>query len=209
MSRIRSRLSYANVVASLALFVALGGSSYAAVKITGKQVKDGSLTGADIRNGSIAVRDLKPGAADQPGPQGPQGAQGIQGPQGVAGDPASVPAYAATAGRTVFGYPDFTLTKTLPAGTYVLNASVDIQGYGSTSGYMGGISVVDCWIPGFKTASYYLSPNGTYVAQMESLSLNSTVVHPGGALSLRCERSWNDAVVLDASLTAVKVGSLG
>ena len=74
---------------------------------------------------------------------------------------------------------------------------------------MGGISVVDCWIPGFKTASYYLSPNGTYVAEMESLSLSSAIDHPGGAVSLRCERSWNDAVVVDASLTAVKVGSIG
>ena len=35
MRRIRSKLSYANVVATLCLFVALGGTSYAAVKITG------------------------------------------------------------------------------------------------------------------------------------------------------------------------------
>lgn len=35
-------LSYANVMATVALFVALGGSSYAAVKITGDDVRDGS-----------------------------------------------------------------------------------------------------------------------------------------------------------------------
>jgi hypothetical protein len=35
MSRVRRpRLSYANVVASLALFVALGGSSYAAIQLS-------------------------------------------------------------------------------------------------------------------------------------------------------------------------------
>jgi hypothetical protein len=196
----RSPVTYANIVASLALVVALGGTSYAAVTITGKQIKDSTITSADIKNGAIAERDLNADVAGVPGPQGPKGPPG---------DPASVVAHGATAGRTVFGYPDFALTKSLPAGKYVLNASVDIQGYGSTSGYMGGISVVDCWIPGFKTASYYLSPNGTYVAETESLSLNSTVDHPGGAVTLRCERSWNDAVVLDASLTAVKVGSLG
>lgn len=193
----RSPVTYANVVASVALVVALGGTSYAAATITGQQVKDGTITSADIKNGSIAERDLKADVAGEPGPAGPPG------------DPAAVAAYGATAGRTVFGYPDFALTKTLPAGKYVLNASVDIQGYGSPSGYMGGISVVDCWIPGFKTASYYLSPDGTYVAEMESLSLSSTVDHPGGPVTLRCERSWNDAVVLDASLTAVKVGTLG
>jgi hypothetical protein len=37
MRRIRSKLSYANVVATLCLFIALGGTSYAAVKITGAE----------------------------------------------------------------------------------------------------------------------------------------------------------------------------
>ena len=59
---VRRSLSYANVVASLALFVALGGSSYAAVAITGKDVRDGSLTGADIRNHSLTAADVKPGS---------------------------------------------------------------------------------------------------------------------------------------------------
>jgi hypothetical protein len=49
MQALRRRLSYANVVATLALFVALGGSSYAAFKITGR----------DVINGSITYRDLK------------------------------------------------------------------------------------------------------------------------------------------------------
>jgi len=43
-----SRLTYANVVATLALFVALGGSSYAAIRITGANVKDGTLSSRDI-----------------------------------------------------------------------------------------------------------------------------------------------------------------
>jgi hypothetical protein len=53
------RLSYANVVASLALFAALGGSSYAAISITGAQVRDGSLTGRDVRDGSLTGRDVR------------------------------------------------------------------------------------------------------------------------------------------------------
>ena len=51
--------SYANVLATAALFVALGGSSYAAVEITGKDVRDGSLTGADIGNNSLTSADIK------------------------------------------------------------------------------------------------------------------------------------------------------
>jgi TRAP-type C4-dicarboxylate transport system permease large subunit len=46
-SKRRSPLTYANMVASVALFAALGGSSYAAVAITGQQVRDGSLSGRD------------------------------------------------------------------------------------------------------------------------------------------------------------------
>ena len=55
----RSKLSYANVMATLAMFIALGGSSYAAITITGKNVKNGSLTGADIKNNSLAGADVR------------------------------------------------------------------------------------------------------------------------------------------------------
>jgi hypothetical protein len=54
LRKVHRRLSYANVMATAAVFVALGGSSYAAAEITGKGVRDGSLTGADIRNNSLA-----------------------------------------------------------------------------------------------------------------------------------------------------------
>ncbi len=36
-------------LAGLAVFIALGGSAYAAAAITGRDVKDRSLTGADLR----------------------------------------------------------------------------------------------------------------------------------------------------------------
>jgi len=46
-------------VAYLALFVALGGSSYATITITGKNVKNSSLTGSDIKNDSVTGKDVK------------------------------------------------------------------------------------------------------------------------------------------------------
>jgi hypothetical protein len=55
------RLSYANVMSTVAVFVALGGTSYAALKVTGKTVKDGSLTGKDVKNRSLGARDIKSG----------------------------------------------------------------------------------------------------------------------------------------------------
>lgn len=91
-----------NLVAYLALFVALGGTSYAAVKITGAQIQDGSITGSDIRDHSLQARDIRAGSlranlfapgvlgktagtASAGGPQGPQGPKGDTGPAGPAG----------------------------------------------------------------------------------------------------------------------------
>jgi hypothetical protein len=47
------------VVALAALFVALSGSAYAALVITGHNIKNGTVTGADIKNGSLASKDIK------------------------------------------------------------------------------------------------------------------------------------------------------
>jgi hypothetical protein len=59
LAKLRKRLTFANVVSLIALFVALGGSSYAAISITGKNVKNSSLTGKDIKNSSLTGSDVK------------------------------------------------------------------------------------------------------------------------------------------------------
>jgi hypothetical protein len=59
LPRRTGRISHTTVVAYLALFVALGGSAYAAATITGRDVVDRSLTGADIRNGSVRSADVR------------------------------------------------------------------------------------------------------------------------------------------------------
>ena len=87
------RLTYANVVATLALFVALSGTSYAALKITSRDVRDGSLRGRDIRAGSLKSKQVKDGsllARDFKAGQLPAGAAGSTGPAGPAG-PAGAP----------------------------------------------------------------------------------------------------------------------
>jgi len=61
MRKLRPKLSYANVMATLALFVALGGTSYAATKIGTRQIVNNSVRTQDIRNGTIRGRDLRRG----------------------------------------------------------------------------------------------------------------------------------------------------
>src|SRR3954466_8906006 len=53
-------VSFSNIVACLALFVALGGSVYAAGKISGKQIKPSSLPGNRIKPKTIPPNRIKP-----------------------------------------------------------------------------------------------------------------------------------------------------
>ena len=56
MRRLRHKLTYANVVATLALFLALsGGVVYAAGQITGADIKDDSVTGNDVKESTLNV----------------------------------------------------------------------------------------------------------------------------------------------------------
>jgi hypothetical protein len=79
------RPNHATIVAYLALFVALGGSSYAAIRITGKNVKNSSLTGKDVKNSSLTSSDVKNRSLlskDFKKGQLPRGPQGLPGAPG-------------------------------------------------------------------------------------------------------------------------------
>ena len=56
---LKHRPSSAMVIACLALSIALGGSAYAAVTVTGKNIKDGTITGRDVKNRSLDTNDLR------------------------------------------------------------------------------------------------------------------------------------------------------
>jgi hypothetical protein len=92
------------VVALMALFVALGGSSYAALALKANSVSSthikngqvkrvdlgkGSVNSSKVANGVLLAEDFAAGQlpAGERGPQGPQGAQGPQGVQGLPGQP--------------------------------------------------------------------------------------------------------------------------
>lgn len=62
MTRVKKVLTFSNVVAFVALFVALGGSVYAAGKISGTQIKSGSVPGNRIKSKSLTGKQIKPGS---------------------------------------------------------------------------------------------------------------------------------------------------
>src|SRR5918997_6370835 len=104
-------MRYANVMATIAVFIALGGSSYAALKVTGRNVPKDALTGADIKNltgkdvknnrltgadvknltsgdvtdSSLLAEDFASGQLAA-GPQGERGPHGEKGDRGEPGD---------------------------------------------------------------------------------------------------------------------------
>ena len=59
IAALRARLTYGNVVATLALFVALGGTSYAVAHIGSNDVADNSLRSKDIHNNTLRSRDVR------------------------------------------------------------------------------------------------------------------------------------------------------
>ena len=59
LRRLFDRLTYANVVASLALFVALGGSAYAVNTVRSTDIVDGEVKSVDIGNGEVGSNDIK------------------------------------------------------------------------------------------------------------------------------------------------------
>lgn len=89
--------SPAMIVALIALFVALSGTSYAVVKLPPNsvgtpQLKSNAVTGPKVKDGSLSASDfaaggLPTGPKGDPGPTGPQGPIGERGLEGVAGPP--------------------------------------------------------------------------------------------------------------------------
>jgi len=106
--------SYANVTATAALVIALGGTSYAAAMISGADIKNNTVTSADIKNNtvkskdvadkSLAIKDFKASTkaalTGAEGPAGPQGAPGSAKAYGLVASGGYIDSARTTAGVT-------------------------------------------------------------------------------------------------------------
>ena len=125
LARLRGRLSYANVIATLALFVALGGSAVAAAVITGKDIKNSSLTGKDVKNNSLTGKDVKSlGSGDfkkselakLKGNTGPMGLRGLTGAPGPGAKQIHYRALGGTGVQQLFNLSGMTVTAECTGG---------------------------------------------------------------------------------------------
>jgi hypothetical protein len=117
-------------LAMLALFVALGGTSFAAAaaalpinSVGTKQVINGSLRTTDL---SRTARNALKGSRGPEGPAGPQGAQGAQGAPGATGQPATKLFVAVNAGGAITKNSGATTAERAGTGAYRISFNADI-----------------------------------------------------------------------------------
>ena len=196
------RLDYSKAISTLALFIALGGTSYAAAKITGATVKDGTLSGKDVRDRSLRAADFRAGElpAEPPGPPGPAGAPG----EARGGDAIArfIPRRALAVSEQVM------VSVPLPAGDWVVTASGLVDNTSTTAARSARCQI--------RLGTRLIGDSGSLVAapndggpSAESFS-RTTVARSDGTQNLvfACSAS-SSAVFLDqASLVAVEAGSL-
>jgi hypothetical protein len=125
--------SPATAIASLALLVAMGGTSIAAVSalprssvgtvqlktgaVTSAKLRSNAVTAAKVRNGSLLRVDFATGQIP-PGPVGPQGAPGVSGREEILAETAQN----SSSPKTV--------TATCTAGKKVLGGGIEVGGPG-------------------------------------------------------------------------------
>jgi hypothetical protein len=117
-------------MATIAVFLALGGGAYAAAKlprnsVSAKQIKKNAVNSAKVKNGSLLAKDFRIGQlpAGPAGPAGADGHDGAPGTPGAPGQPGQDGASFSVATRAKSGE-----TET---GVFAL--------WGGPNGYMGGI----------------------------------------------------------------------
>jgi hypothetical protein len=179
LRQLRSGLTFANVVSLIALFTALGGTSYAALTISGKNVKNGSLTGRDIKNSSLGSRDVKDRrllAKDFKAGQLPQGAQGPAGPQG----PAGLQGPAGPQGSPGIGGLETVTARSFSNSESSKIADAHCPGGKRLTGTAGLIVMDD---PGF-------SPNQVQEVSVETAPIAGTFVRARGIETQATGRAW-------------------
>ena len=184
LTKIRSHASFSNVVALMALFVALGGTSYAATRIGSKQIKNNSVRGVDIKNRTIKSRDIARGVIGSTLQSTAAQAVRDAGPSSVAASQTF------TAVASLTG---------LEPGAYVLLAKVNQSGDARTDGRCRIQAEGD-----YDDSNRGLREQGT--SEGHNLQLLHTFAGTGTAV-LACRSTAGSWSASDAKLLAIKISA--
>lgn len=228
MKSIRKHLTFANVIACLALFVALGGASYAATQlpknsvgseqikkdaVTGVKVKDGSLRAADFGVGQIpAGPEGRAGAQGPRGDLGPQGEQGVKGVDGDAGPRGPSDAYYAFENGPSVDEKEITLP--VPAGSYVVSGSMGVASDDAAdfANILCFLSTTNIVAGDIGEAELTIGPvtNGHVEYRQAIAQAAFSTGAGGGTITFYCEKFQGDAepTLRRAQINAIKVETL-
>jgi hypothetical protein len=204
---------YAAVTSTLALVIALGGTSYAAAKITGRDIKDNTVTTADVKNHNLKLKDFSSSASKGlKGDKGDAGDQGDIGPVGPSDAYAVPPAFSSNVGlsasTTLLG------AVSLPAGSYVANGKTTItHNDGGGSQTDAGVTACQLQEPGTSGPATDLDttdlrmPTGTLltstVAVQAAFTLDATT-----EVQFLCSTTGTNNVAGAVQFQVIKVGAL-
>jgi hypothetical protein len=212
MGLLRRHLTYANVAATLALFLALGGAAYAATQLPKNSVGTNQLRREAVTAAKIAKKTRnqlrgnrgpagRQGAQGKTGKEGAKGATGARGAQGNTGAPGADgtgPAYEAVAkpaAPTAIGTNTQVVGLTLAQGQYATSANVVVQ---SAAG-----ATVTCVLQNGNEASATIPASG-----FETLSMSGTRgLAAAGTSTVLCTSTGGSAELVSASVTAIQVKS--
>ena len=201
------RPSAALVVSFAALFAAMSGTGYAALKITGKNVANSTLSGLDIRNKSLGPQEHKPNSlggaqikesslatvpkASDADTVGGQPASAFMVKQTRAFE-ATIPANQNFANDAVVG----TLADLAP-GAYVVTAKLSYENDSATA-----TSTCTLHVPGGNDQTTFAQDT----TNSETLVLQK-VVSSGAVFSpsVSCESDGNDDIIGTGNIIAVRV----
>src|SRR5215216_2040410 len=155
-----------NVVALLALFVALSGSSYAAAtqlvsknSVRSAQVIDGSLQKADLSKTAIAAIKGAGGLQGVQGPAGPSGIPGPQGPKGASGVP-GIPGTPGAVGQPGAQGPQGPTGPAIVRSAPAANTITTLDAAGVVVGDVGENTSATVGADGLGLVSYYDRTSG-------------------------------------------------
>lgn len=204
MNRIFGGGRYANVTATIALVLALGGTSYAAIRlpansVTSKTVKDRSLLSKDFKRGQLPA-----GKAGPAGPAGPQGAQGPAGPAGPAVAPAAAYKATATGPAITTGASQTIDSMALPGGgNWVVTAKFIAANAGTLDP-----ATLSCSLTVDGVAKDSLGASGTDFGAGDAAH-TLTGAGAGSTAAIVCTTTATSGSYRAISFTAVKASSIG
>jgi hypothetical protein len=215
MDFLRRHLTYANVAATLALFLALGGAAYAATQLARNSVGTAQLRAGAVTAGKIARKtrnqlrgDRGPqgpkGKTGKTGKVGPKGATGAAGARGATGADGTGPAFevfaTAASAKRVGTSPTQILAENLSAGAYAISADVALEATATLS------TVVCTLSTGGEAVTSVDTEGGAEFPATVSLS-GTTTFGAAGSTSLICVSEGEPAPVVYANVIATQVKS--